>query len=656
VSEERRGPFRTLLIANRGEIAVRIARTARGMGYRTVAVYSDVDAGMPHVSAADAAVCIGAAPAAQSYLCIDRLIDAARRTGADAVHPGYGFLSENADFAQACHAAGLVFIGPPSQAIRAMADKAESKRLMLAAGVPCVPGYEGDDQSPERLAAEAGRIGLPLMIKAVAGGGGKGMRLVARAAEFAAELAAARSEALKAFGRGEVLLERALAAPRHVEVQVFGDSHGNVLHLGDRDCSIQRRHQKVIEEAPAPGLDPALRQRMAQAAVAAARAVGYVGAGTVEFLLDAAGGFHFLEMNTRLQVEHAVTEQVTGIDLVEWQLRVASGEPLPLRQEEVTITGHAIEARLYAEDPAADFVPQSGTLVAWQPPVGPGLRVDHGVRPGLRISTFYDPMIAKVIGSGRDRAEAARRLTQALEEVVLAGLPTNRAFLVACLAHPEFAAARLSTAFIPTHRESLSRAPPDAGTIAAAAAMFIGHDAARHPAAFRHWHSSPWDAQSVALDCGGWSGRVHVQALSADRYVIEIDGTSATVDLPPKLAARCRIAVDGVEEDVLAVRSGAELFFRRRGADLIVREQAAGSRLEAVGGRVTVRSPMPGSVVALGVGLGARVDKGGPLMTLGAMKMELKIVSPVQGTVVAIHVAAEQQIPIRCALLEIEPD
>jgi len=647
--------FATLLIANRGEIAVRIARTARAMGLRTVAVFSEADADMPHVTAADRAVCIGAGPAADSYLNIEKIIAAARRVGADAVHPGYGFLSENADFCEACAAAGLVFVGPPAAAIRAMADKARAKQMMLAAGVPCVPGYDGEDQSPARLVREADRIGYPVMIKAVAGGGGKGMRLVACAGDFPEALASARSEAAKAFGRGDVLLEKAIVAPRHVEAQVFADQQGNVVHLGDRDCSIQRRHQKVIEEAPAPGLDPSLRRLMAEAAVAAARAVGYVNAGTIEFLVDASDGFYFLEMNTRLQVEHPVTEMVTGLDLVEWQLRVAAGERLPLTQDAIRIRGHAIEARLYAEDPAADFLPQSGEVIAWEPPQGAGVRVDDGLRSGLRISTFYDPMIAKVIGYGRDREQATRRLTLALEDLTLAGLPTNRSFLLACLSHRAFAVGALSTGFIAEHIATTPAQPPSP-SIALAAALLYARDADHQPPSLRGWRSAPWDEETIAFDCGGWSGRVGIAIERDGSYCVRVDGKPATVRLPENRGRRCRVQIDGVDEPITAIVSGAELYLTHRSVDFVVRERFTRSRAGETGGSSIVRAPMPGMIAAIIVEPNAHVEKGETLLVLSAMKMEFRVNAPIRGVVTAIHVSVGDQVPIRRALVEIQPD
>src|ERR1700761_7664087 len=449
----KRTPFFKILIANRGEIALRIMRTARRLGYGVVAIYSDADRDALHVREADAAVRIGEALPAQSYLNIPAIIAAAKASGAGAVHPGYGFLAENEDFAQACRDAGLVFIGPSPESIKAMGNKAGAKAIMQKAGVPEVPGYQGVDQSDAVMLAEAKKIGFPVMIKAVAGGGGRGMRLVADEAEFPEALRSARSEAKAAFGDGTVILERAIQNPRHIEIQVFGDRYGNAIHLGERDCSVQRRHQKLIEEAPSPAVSPRLRRRMGEVAFAAIRSLRYEGAGTLEFLLDARGEFYFMEMNTRLQVEHPVTEAVTGLDLVELQLRVAAGEPLGLRQENIQFFGHAIEVRLCSEDAAHDFMPQSGRMAVWQMP--DGLRVEHALRSGSEIPPFYDSMIAKLISHGATRDEARRRLISGLERTAAFGVTTNQEFLGACLRHSAFAAGEATTAFIGSHRDEL---------------------------------------------------------------------------------------------------------------------------------------------------------------------------------------------------------
>ncbi|MEM8752224.1 MAG: biotin carboxylase N-terminal domain-containing protein, partial [Pseudomonadota bacterium] len=467
--------FDAVLIANRGEIARRVIRTCRALGLRAVAVHSEADADAPHVREADDAVAIGPAPAAESYLDAERIIEAARATGAGAIHPGYGFLSENADFAEAVEAAGLTFIGPPGSAIRAMGDKAAAKRAMIAAGVPVAPGYEGGDQSDEALVEAAERVGFPLMVKAAAGGGGKGMRLVAGAADLLAAIAEARAEARSSFGDGALILERAILDARHVEIQIFADAHGACLHLGERDCSVQRRHQKVLEEAPCPAVTPALRDAMGAAAVAAARAVDYRGAGTVEFLLDAKGDFYFLEMNTRLQVEHPVTEEVTGLDLVALQIAVAAGEPLPFAQGDLRIEGHAIEARLYAEDAAAGFLPSTGRVEIWRP--SPLVRVDDGIAEGGEVTPHYDPMIAKLIARGPTREAARLKLIRALEDTAVAGPKTNRAFLIDVLAHPVFAAGEATTGFLDGGAvESRAGCAPPAEALAVAAALALTAD------------------------------------------------------------------------------------------------------------------------------------------------------------------------------------
>ena len=464
-------PFRKILIANRGEIALRIMRTARRLGYGVVAVYSDADRDAMHVREADEAIRIGEALPSQSYLRIEAIIAAAKTSGADAVHPGYGFLAENEDFALACRDAGIVFIGPSPESIKAMGNKAGAKEIMLAAGVPCVPGYQGADQSDGVMLAEAGKIGFPVMIKAVAGGGGRGMRLVADAAAFPEALRSARSEAQGAFGDPTVILERAIVDPRHIEIQVFGDRHGNAIHLGERDCSVQRRHQKLIEEAPSPAVSPELRETMGAVAVAAVKSIGYEGAGTLEFLLDRSGNFYFMEMNTRLQVEHPVTEAITGLDLVELQLQVAGGEPLGLSQDDIMFFGHAIEARLCSEDAGHDFMPQSGKMALWQMP--DEIRAEHALQSGSEIPPFYDSMIAKLIGQGESRDAARRQLIHGLERTVAFGVTTNQAFLAACLAHPAFAAGEATTSFIGNHRDQLLSPRADPSSEAALAAVLL---------------------------------------------------------------------------------------------------------------------------------------------------------------------------------------
>lgn len=646
--------FDTILIANRGEIAIRVMRTARSLGYRTVAVYSDADARMPHVAAADLAVHLGPSLASKSYLDIDKIIAAARTSGAQAVHPGYGFLSESAEFAEACEAAGLVFIGPSPDAIRQMGHKATAKRIAIECGVPCIPGYDGEDQSLERLSAEAQAMGYPVMLKATAGGGGKGMRLVREPAELAEAIKGAASEALKSFGSGDLMMEKAVLEPRHVEVQIFGDRHGNVVYLGDRDCTVQRRHQKVLEEAPAPGLSDDLRQRMGQAAMAAARAVAYVGAGTVEFLVDTRGDFFFLEMNTRLQVEHPVTELVTGLDLVEWQLRVASGEVLPLRQDQIRLQGHAIEARLYAEDPAHDFLPQSGEVIAWQPPGGQGVRVDHGLVGGVTISTYYDPMIAKVMGAGGDREEARRRLVRALEDSVVVGVCTNRDFLLECLQAPAFVEAQLDTGFIERLLASRAAVPaPDKRLVAVAAVLLHGRDVRAQHGDLAGWRSHPWDGETIKLRSGAWGGSVRLKADPEGGYQVMQGADSMTVRVLDPDARRVR--VDGLDMAVMPLWTAAGLHLAMGGQAAQFREESGADGSAGALRETSARAPMPGAVVEVRVRDSEPVTRGQVLLVLEAMKMEHLIVAPMAGTVKSIHVRAGQQVAARHVMVEIEP-
>ena len=643
--------FDTILIANRGEIACRIIRTARAMGYRTVAVFADPDAGAPHVLAADTAVQIGPA---RAYLEGARIIAAAKRMGAGAVHPGYGFLSENAGFARACQEAGLVFIGPGPEAIALMGSKAEAKQAMARAGVPCLPGYAGRDQSDAVLLAEGARLGFPLMVKAAMGGGGKGMRLVREAGALAEALARARSEAEKAFGDGTLILERALKAPRHVEIQVLADGQGNVVHLGERDCSVQRRHQKVVEEAPSPAVDAELRAAMGAAAVQAARACRYVGAGTVEFLLEG-GAFHFLEMNTRLQVEHPVTEAVTGIDLVEWQIRVARGEALPWRQEEIALDGHAIEVRLYAEDPAQGFLPQAGRLLRWRP--APGLRVDHGLAEGQEVSADYDPMLAKLIAHGPDRDTARRRLIRGLEETGVLGLRTNKAFLINLLRDEHFARGEATTAFL--EREfagdaSLAPAVPGAAVLALAALVFAARrGGASDPAHPRFgWGNGPRPkvrfrlAEGAVVHEVGVSFRRGAAGLALDYE----GGVLEAVTLEPGL---CRYLSDGqagrliwaFEGDVLHLEGFALRDVTHAPAE------AADTRGDGV-----LRAPMAGTVISVAVAPGDAVEKGQVLAVLEAMKMEHPLRAGLSGRVDVVSVTTGSQVKARQVLLEIEGD
>ncbi len=650
---EARRMFETLLIANRGEIACRVLRTARRMGVRTVAVYSDADEGALHVQMADDAVRIGPAPARDSYLDIDAILAAARRSGAQAVHPGYGFLAENADFAAACAEAALVFVGPPAAVIRAMGDKAAAKATMEKAGVPVLRGAHGTGQSAKALAAAAAKIGFPVLIKPVAGGGGKGMRVVESAKDFAAALAAAKREAAGAFGDERVLLEAYLERPRHIEVQVFADSHGNVVHMFERDCSLQRRHQKVVEEAPAPGLAAELRTAMAAAAVAAARAVGYIGAGTVEFLLDRDGRFTFMEMNTRLQVEHAVTEMITGQDLVEWQLRVAAGEPLPCAQDALAIAGHAIEVRLYAEDPARDFLPASGRIAHWRPPPeGPRVRIDAGMRMGDTVGVHYDPLLAKLIAWGEDRAQALMRLRRALDETRIAGPVTNLDFLAAIAGHPAFAAGEVDTGFVDRHRTALIRPPGAAGdTVLAVAALGVVLHRMR-VAARRARRSaepgSPWDA------CDGWrlnqagghelcfrDGEEEVTVVArpiGGAFELDLPGGRRVARAALDPAGDIEVEIDGRRFTAAVVTVGDDVSVFAPGLRhrlTLVDPLAHAAEREAGAGELT--APMPGRVIAVEVAAGDAVRRGQTLIVLEAMKMEHTITAPADGAVATIH-------------------
>jgi geranyl-CoA carboxylase alpha subunit len=651
-----RRPFYKILIANRGEIALRIMRTARRLGYATVAVYSDADRDALHVREADQAVRIGEALPAQSYLNIEAIIAAAKASGADAVHPGYGFLAENEHFASACRDAGLVFIGPSPEAIRAMGNKAGAKEIMQKAGVPCVPGYQGADQSDAVMLAEANKIGFPVMIKAVAGGGGRGMRLVADAASFPEMLRSARSEAQGAFGDATVILERAIADPRHIEIQVFGDAFGNAVHLGERDCSVQRRHQKLIEEAPSPAVSPQLRARMGAVAVAAVKSLRYEGAGTLEFLLDASGSFYFMEMNTRLQVEHPVTEAITGLDLVELQLRVAAGEPLGLAQEDVTFSGHAIEVRLCSEDAAHDFMPQSGRMALWQVPEN--IRVEHALRSGAEIPPFYDSMIAKLVSHAVTRDEARRRLIAGLEQVVAFGVTTNQAFLAACLSHPAFAAGEATTAFIERHRgELLARSHEVAADIGLAALLLYVSNPNAPP-----WRSGRTLAATFTLPFRiGLGEAVHEAEILRERdggYVADVGGHAQRFDIEELGRDVIRFRKDGVMEQARFLRDGDRLYILRHGVTLSIRDLTLAAPVSAAasGGDGKVRAAMNGRVVAVLVKSGDRVAAGQPVMTLEAMKMEHVHTAGIAGVISAIDVAEGEQVTTGKVVVEIAAD
>jgi len=639
--------FDKILIANRGEIACRIARTARRMGVATVAVYSDADAHSRHVALADEAFRIGPPLASDSYLRADRIVEAAKRSAAQAIHPGYGFLAENAAFAERCADSGVTFIGPPPAAMRAMGDKSAAKSAMEKAGVPTVPGYHGDDQAERILRSQAERIGYPVMIKASAGGGGKGMRAVAAPGDFAAALAACRREAKAAFGDDRVLLEKCLERPRHIEVQIFADRHGDCIHLFERDCSVQRRHQKVIEEAPAPGLSAERRREMGGAAVAAARAVGYVGAGTVEFLIDRAGGFYFMEMNTRLQVEHPVTEMITGLDLVEWQLRVASGEPLPAKQGDLRIDGHALEARVYAEDPSRDFMPGTGRIRHLSAPAeSRQVRVDAGVRAGDTVTPYYDSMIAKLIVHDRERAPAVARLAAALGEFEVAGPVTNLEFLKRLVRCGAFVRAELDTGLIERHRDELlaPAGPPSKAALVLAALATQLTPGER---------SAPWRITD------GW--RLGAFCPSAFRFSdrgsehrVEID---TTVEGRLEANGRLSAKIDGARLEGRVIRAGRKIDVFLLGEhcsfelhDPLAQDFEGGAH----GG--SLAAPLPGKIAAVLVEPGAKVEKGAPLLVLEAMKMEHTIAAPASGTVTAVRCSAGDQVVEGAELIDFETE
>ena len=656
-------PFRRILIANRGEIAVRIIRSCRELGISPVTVYSEADARALHVRLADAAVCIGPPAAAQSYLRGEAIVTAARELGAEAVHPGYGFLSENAGFARLCRDAGLVFIGPPAEAIEAMGGKIGARGLAQGAGVPVVPGYDGADQSDERLFAEAGRIGYPLLIKASSGGGGKGMRTVHEPGAFADALAGARREARAAFGDETVFLERLILRPRHVEIQILADGHGNTLYLGERECSIQRRHQKILEEAPSPALTPALRAEMGEAAVRAARAAGYVNAGTVEFVLDQGGQFYFLEMNTRLQVEHPVTELVAGLDLVRWQIAIAAGAPLPFGQEDVRLRGHAIEARLYAEDPAT-YLPAVGRLALFAPPLGPGVRVDAGLTTGDEVTVHYDPMLAKLIVHGEDRAAAVARLGRALDDFAVLGLTTNLPLLRALAAHPAYAAGDTHTGFLAEHPLDLGRPadPPDE-VLAAAALLARQEDGAARPAGdpfAGHWRAGG-GALPVRLLCDGKEHTVLTSGAGAERE-LRIEGRSHRAALAEGAPGELLLTLDGQPTRLRFARDeGGDLLVGWRGEAYRLARPAplsADSAARAGGGHdgASLTAPMPGTLVRVLVGEGEAVREGQALLILEAMKMEHTVVAPYAGTVRRLPFGQGSSVAGGASLVELDPE
>lgn len=668
-------PFHTVLIANRGEIALRIIHTARQMGYRTVAIYSEADRGSPHMQAADSAVLVGGPQPRDSYLNIESILNAARQSGADAIHPGYGFLAENADFANAVDKAGLVFIGPSGAAIEAMGNKARAKHLMMQSDMPCIPGYQDTDQHDSAFTNAAKHIGYPVMVKAAAGGGGRGMRLVHAEADLATALASARSEALQAFGNAELILEKAILAPRHIEIQVLADSHGHCIHLGERDCSIQRRHQKVIEEAPSTVVPPELRERMGASAVKAAQAIGYIGAGTMEFLLDSDGQFYFMEMNTRLQVEHAVTEAITGLDLVAWQLRIAAGKRLSLQQADIRFHGHAIEARLTAEDVAAGFLPQTGKVLYWQAPNAAcpaaladhlhplAVRVDQALRDGWAISPYYDSMIAKVVAYGATREDARRKLIEALKHCVLLGVPTNQHFLVQCLQSPSFAGGReIHTSFVQQHMsECVNSAPVVSERSVAFAAMALL--AGRQPS--QAGRLQPSVAAPLDLIQGGQHWRA--QARFADGAMqIVLSTSSQDIEAQAKvfymrdfqwLDARHRqflLECNGMVEKAVAVMQDRQLHLFHASQAWQFELPDAHKTGHADGGDGIVTAPLTGRLASLVVELGDVVTQGQPIAVLEAMKMEHSVTAPIAGKIAELHATTGMQATKGTLLLRIE--
>ena len=647
-------PFNKILVANRGEIALRVMRTAHAMGYPTVAVYSSADASAPHVRAADQAMYIGGALPAESYLNIDAIVAAAKKSGADAVHPGYGFLAENADFARACRGAGLVFIGPSAEAIDAMGDKAGAKRLMLGAGVPCIPGYEGDDQNDARLVTEAGRIGFPLMIKARTGGGGRGMRYVEASSQFLGLLQSARSEAQNAFGDTAMILERAVKNARHIEIQVFADRYGNAIHLGERDCSIQRRHQKLIEESPSPSVTPRLRERMGEVAVNSVKAIKYEGAGTLEFLLDESGEFYFMEMNTRLQVEHPVTEAITGLDLVAMQLRIAAGETLLLAQQDVVFNGHAIEVRLCAEDANQSFMPQSGIIARWRAPES--LRAEHALACGIEIAPYYDSMIAKIISHGASREAARRKLINELSGTVVLGVTTNQTFLARCLAHPAFVQGDATTTFVSENLDALLWIDADfeaRATAIAALLLQVTNRSRNHPGCENklvHRFAIP-----MRLEFNGDARNVTLKASGLGHFAVTVIDRSFDCELVDIQGDTARFVCDGVTDRAIFHRNENHLDFQFMGQSFTVDDKSLVAAIcaEKKLGDGKVRAAMNGRVVAIQAATGDMVGAGQPMIVVEAMKMEHIHRAPFAGKVAAIQVVVGDQVAARCVIAEV---
>ena len=643
--------FRKVLVANRGEIAVRVIQSAKSMGYKTVAVYSDADRNALHVDCADEAVFIGPSEVSSSYLNLNAILAAARTSGADAVHPGYGFLSENTDFSRSCSQAGITFIGPDPEAIELMGNKRQAKIAMINAGVPCIPGYEGADQSNEKLLAQAREIGFPVMVKAAAGGGGRGMRQVDDEASFIEHLESARSEALNAFGSDELILEKAIVEPRHIEIQVFADQHGNCIHLGERDCSIQRRFQKVVEESPSPFMTEALRQQMGEAAVQAAKSCNYLGAGTVEFLVDKDRNFYFLEMNTRLQVEHPVTELVTGTDLVSWQLKIAAGEPLPLKQEDVSLQGHAIEVRLYAEDPDNNFMPQTGNVLRWQPPKGEGIRLDSGIKQGQNISPFYDPMLAKVIAFGSDRNTACRRLQSALEDMQLLGVTHNQHFLGSILAQPEFIQGNATTAFL--DQVELSQSDQSNHSLELATLLFYLLENPQHNKQ-QSWSASRFVPWAYTLESSGERDSCELSQNPNGLFLLKTESSECTIELLSMDANAIRYRLNGREQCCSFVLDKKQLHLSSDGSNSVwVNATHTPAQSEGGAGDGRILAAMDGAIVDVLVQPGEQVEAGQTVIILEAMKMEFSLKASAAGCVESLTVRAGDQVKTRQCLLEI---
>ena len=673
--------FTKVLVANRGEIAVRVIRSAQSLGYRTVAVFSEADSNAPHVAIADEAICIGGAPVGASYLVADKIIAAAKKTGADAIHPGYGFLSENSAFAKSCVDAGITFIGPRPDAIDLMGSKRQSKIAMIAAGVPCISGYEGADQNEDVLKKAAIEIGMPVMLKASAGGGGRGMRLVTDAKDLDELIKSARSEALNAFGSGELIIEKAVLQPRHIEIQVFADSYGNTVYLGERDCSVQRRHQKVVEEAPSPFVSPEMRQAMGEAAVNAAKACNYVGAGTVEFLADSAGNFYFLEMNTRLQVEHPVTELITGLDLVAMQLRVAAGDELSITQEDVTLTGHAMEVRLYAEDPGANFIPQTGLLNLWQPASGDGVRIDSGIKAGIKqgqaVSSFYDPMLAKIIAYGENREEARRRLVRAVEDSHLLGIKDNRAFLAAILKNKTFIDGEATTAFIGedfNNDASLKPLKAQIKEVALAAALFsVKKDAVSNKNnSSTGWQNNNVGSRVLKLSCEDEVFELELSAVNNHIKISYVDAADskkqASLEIIEQTENSLTYLFDDVVRSVVYSRTNSsnsveiealgceQIHLAAAYGNLTFTDISLQSAKKNKGGSDQVLASMDGGMVDVMVKAGDVVEVGQTLAVLEAMKMEHPLKAGVAGIIAEVLVQAGDQVKGRQKLIQITAD